>query len=63
MGDFSRGGKVLWSFVKNISPSGDECQLAEDKVNKTPPTILFRERQPHLATLSLGAGKTVEPFY
>lgn len=33
------------------------------ELNKTPPTILLRERQPHLATLSSGAGKTVEPFY
>lgn len=32
-------------------------------MNKTPPTILLRERQPQLATLSSGAGKTVEPFY
>lgn len=35
----------------------------EVALNKTPPTILLRERQPHLATLSSGAGKTVEPFY
>ncbi len=32
-------------------------------LNKTPPTILLRERQPHLATLSSAAGKTVQPFY
>jgi hypothetical protein len=32
-------------------------------MNKTPPTILLGERQPQLTTLSLGAGKTVEPFY